>query len=79
VRRPHVNGLAGFGVCPPTQQAAAGKDERVCSVLIEHSDFEIQIERRRFDWLPHRVIFTPELSATDLICISSALTPPGRS
>lgn len=53
----HVHPLLRFGVNPSAQHAPAGKCERVRPVSLYHGKFQVAIERRRHNRLPHINMF----------------------
>ena len=60
VGRPHVDPLVGFRVDPAGENPPAREHERVRAVAVEDGEFEVAVERRVGDRLPHvRLIATP--------------------
>jgi len=53
--RPHLDGLLGFGVDPSVRRAAAGEYEDVLALAVDDGEFEVALERRGCNWLPHPV------------------------
>ena len=56
VRRTHFDPLPGFRFGPPAKHATAWKHECMRTVTIDHGKFQIAVERRDGDRLPHQLI-----------------------
>ena len=59
MRRPHVQPFLGFRFHPAVENAAARKHQRVRAIVIDDGQFEIAVERRGGNMLPHREMFGP--------------------
>ena len=64
--RMHVDGLAGFGLDPTTQDTSAGKDQRMRTIVIKDSQLKITIERCRRYRLPLACFHPPLAPSLDL-------------
>ena len=53
VGRPHVDALFGFRVDPAGENTPAREHERVRALAVEDGEFEVAVERRAGDRLPH--------------------------
>ena len=55
--RPHIEPLLGLYLHPAVENAAARKHQRMRTVIVDDGQFEIAIERRGGNVLPHRGMF----------------------
>ena len=54
MRGAHIDALVRFRVDPSAERAAAGKNECVRAVLVDHGEFQVFVEGGAGHGLPHR-------------------------